>query len=137
MKFVRYGGANSQDNEFCIKNSQDFNKPPVRRGIYAFPFGKTARHLIEWKYGNDNSTRNEIRALLARDRRDIEYHGNVWHHLDPSAESMGTVGSWTLDRIDVYEKKLRRHIGLTKSITLRDGTRFSNSILEVFLPGKV
>ena len=138
MRFVRYGGANARSNKHKKEAASEWHVPPARRGVYAFPLAKADHRLIDWKYRHGaEALSREARREKAADRREIEHCGNVWHHLGASAESMGTSGSWALDRVDVYEKKLRRRLAKELRERQSTGVGFSGADLEVFIPGKI
>lgn len=142
MKFIRYGGANSHSNRRSLAKQEkgSYHRPPERRGLYVFPYCATEAYAIDWRYFRGAASTAELkrqRRNKARDRKEIDHRGPVWHHLGATAESMGCIGSWTIDRVDVYEAKLRRRLAEGRRSRQESGVGFTGDDLEVFLPGKI
>ena len=113
MKFIRFGSLKATKYNHYDVDNPTFHAPPVRRGIYAFPFGYDESFLWAWKVPrkeDDSEEEWEKRYQTYRkaNRKEFEYEGPIWCHFTEEVKCGTVVNSWVLTDMKTYEEALKK-----------------------------
>jgi hypothetical protein len=116
--FVRFGNLNVQKYDKYIDN--EFHKPPVKYGVFAFIWPYIEPFLYTWKFPESNDSENaedynkRIKKWKRINYKKFEYSGYIWTHFTDFNIPGRRIGSWieihTDDLNEIMKKQKHQDI---------------------------
>ncbi len=167
IMFVRWGGLSPVKQKGYRKPSKilDFNKPPSRKGIYAFVWPLIDKEYLMY-HKESCLKKNSNNHMYTKDGklqkpRKFRYVGLIWHHLEGFLKDKNQIlykkGSWVKTSMEDYILALNKAIHLSIREFRQDCEEFNvgsevpkihykvkpwevieaEGICEVFIDGKI